>query len=63
MHGQPELLQVVGALRPPRRLARRLDRGEQQSDQHRDDRDDHEQLDEGEPAAMKGGHGVVTHAL
>ena len=39
MDGQAELLEVVDALRPPGRLARRLHGGQQQGDQDRDDRD------------------------
>ena len=46
--GQAELLEVVDALRPPGRLARRLDGGQQQGDQDRDDRDHHQQLDQRE---------------
>jgi hypothetical protein len=39
VEGQSNLLEVVGALHPPRRLARRLHRGQEQRDQDRDDRD------------------------
>jgi hypothetical protein len=48
MVGQSDLLQVVHALRPPRRLARRLDGGQQQRDQDRGDRNHHQQLDQRE---------------
>ncbi len=41
---------LIGALGPPRRLPCRLHGGKQQGDQHRDERDDHEKLDECEPA-------------
>jgi hypothetical protein len=41
-----ELPQVVRAAAPPRRLAGALDGREQETDEHRDDRDDHEQLDQ-----------------
>src|SRR3712207_7936749 len=48
---QPDLLEVVGARDTGRGLARLLDGGQQQSDQHRDDRNDHQQLDEREAEA------------
>jgi Replication initiator protein A len=48
MHRQPDLLQVVQALRPPRRFPGRLDGGQQQGDQHGDDGDHHQQLDQRE---------------
>ncbi len=51
VHGQGDLLEVVHALDPPRRLAGALDGGEQQRDQDRDDRDHHEQFDQREPVA------------
>src|SRR5947208_2359351 len=44
--GQTNLFQVVGALDPIRALAHFLNRGKQQSEQHRDDGDDHEQFDQ-----------------
>ena len=47
---QPDLLQVVGALHPPRGVARRLHRGQEQRDQDPDDRHDRQQLDQGEAA-------------
>ncbi len=47
VQGQAELLEVVRALRPPRGLAGRLDRGQQQRDENGDDCDDDEQLDQG----------------
>ena len=47
---EAELLEVVDALAPPGRLARRLHGGEEQGDQDRDDGDDHEQFDQGESA-------------
>ena len=46
VQGQAELLEVVGALHPAGRLARRLHRGQQQRDQDADDRDHHQQLDQ-----------------
>ncbi len=54
MHGQPDLLEVVAALHPAGPLANALHGGEQNRDQESDDRDHHEQLDEGEAAAMRG---------
>ena len=48
VQGEADLLQVVDALRPAGGLARRLDGGQEQGDQHGDDRDDHQQLDQGE---------------
>ena len=48
VHRQAELLEVVDALRPPRRLAGRLHGGQQQGDQDGDDRDHHQQLDQRE---------------
>ena len=44
--GEADLLEVVGALREPGRLAGRLHRRQQQRDQDADDRDDHQQLDQ-----------------
>ena len=44
--GRRHLLEIVGALRPPRRFARGLNRRQQQRHQHADDRDHHEQFDE-----------------
>jgi len=46
--GQAELLEVVLALRPLGGLADLLDGGQEQADQHRDDRYDHQQLDQRE---------------
>src|SRR5262249_36991484 len=48
---QAVLLQVVGALRPPGRLAALLHGGQEQADQDRDDRDHDQQLDQGETAS------------
>ena len=45
---QADLLQVVGALGPPRRFACGLHRRQEQGDQDCDDRDHHQQLDERE---------------
>ena len=50
--GQPELLEVVGALGPAGRLARGLHGGQEQGDQHRDDRDDDQELDQRETASV-----------
>ena len=46
--GQPDLLEVVLAGGPPRLLAGGLDRRQEQGDQRPDDRDDHQELDQGE---------------
>ena len=46
--GQPDLLEVVGALDTAGGLARRLHRGQEQRNQHGDDGDDYEQLDQRE---------------
>jgi hypothetical protein len=40
MDGQADLLQVIDALNPPRRLTCRLDGREEKADQDGDDRDD-----------------------
>ena len=53
MHGQADLLQVVGALHATRGLACRLDRRQQQGDQQSDDGDHHQQLDEREAATFR----------
>ena len=47
MHRQCRLFQIGGAFRPPPRLPRRLDRGNQKAEQNRDDRNHHEKLNEG----------------
>ena len=44
VQGEAHLLQVVDALAPPGRLAGRLDGGQQQGDQDRDDRDHDQQV-------------------
>ena len=51
---KPDLLHVVLALQPARRLAHLLHRRQEQPDQDRDDRDDHQQLDESEGRAFHG---------
>jgi hypothetical protein len=51
VHRQPDLLQVVDALSPPGRFAGRLDGGQEQGNQKRYDRDDDQQLDQGESTA------------
>src|SRR5262249_14812974 len=55
--GQAELLQVVDALRPARRLAGRLHGRQQQGNQDGDDGDDDQKLDQREssPTATHGG--------
>jgi hypothetical protein len=51
LHRDPLLLEVAGALRPACRLAGALHRGKQETDEHRDDRDDDEQLHERKAAS------------
>ena len=48
VQGQADLLEVVAALAAPRRLAGGLHGRQQQGDQHRDDRDDHQKFDQSE---------------
>jgi hypothetical protein len=48
-----KLLQIVLALRSPRRLTGHLHGGEQQRHQHADDRNHHQQFNQGEAAAVK----------
>src|SRR6516165_6193137 len=50
IQGQADLLQIVGALDAPRRLAGRLYRGQQERDQDGDDGDHHQKFDERESA-------------
>jgi hypothetical protein len=60
VEGEADLLQVVDAPGPPRRLARRLDGGQQQGDQDGDDRDDHQQLDQREaPVVASRSHRLI----
>ncbi len=51
MQPEPDLLEVVHALRPPRGLAGGLHGGQQKRDQDRDDRDHDQELDQGEGPA------------
>jgi hypothetical protein len=51
--GQADLPQVVGALHSPGSFAGRLHRGEQQGDQHADDRNDHQQFHERKAAPKR----------
>jgi hypothetical protein len=44
--GDADLVQVIGALSPPRRFTRRLHGRQQKGDQHPDDGDDDQELDE-----------------
>ena len=50
VHPQPQLLELVLAAAPAGRLAGRLNRGQEQRDEHADDRDHDEQFDQREPA-------------
>jgi hypothetical protein len=45
VQGESDLLQVVDALRPPRRLTRGLDSREQEGDQDGNNGDDDQELD------------------
>jgi hypothetical protein len=51
MGGDRDLMQVVVALRPSRRLSGVLHRRQQQGDQHANNGDDHEQFHERKAAA------------
>jgi hypothetical protein len=53
VHRQADLLQVVGALGAPGGLAGTLHGRQEQGDEHADDRDDHQQLDQGETASPR----------
>ena len=48
VHGQPDLLQVVGALNAAGGFASRLNGGQQQSDQDRNNRDNNQKFDQSE---------------
>ncbi len=48
VHRQGDLLEVARALRPPRRLAGRLHRRQEQGQEHADHRDDDQELEQGE---------------
>ena len=70
VQGEPDLFEIVGALNPPRRLARSLDGRQEQRDQDRDDRDHDQQLDECKPQPFSknwleigGGPGAAATAL
>src|SRR5262249_50550197 len=52
LQGQPHLLEVVQALGAVGRLAHLLDGGEEQPDEHRDDANDHQQLDQRKSHSM-----------
>ena len=60
---QADLLEVVDALGAAGGLAGRLHRRQQQADQHGDDRDHHQQLDQGEARTTMPGPGVKTHGM
>jgi hypothetical protein len=49
---QRKLLEVVPALRHPRRFSRRLDGWEQQGDQDADDRDNHQEFNQRKTATL-----------
>jgi len=54
VESEGDLLEVVGALRPRRRLANPLHRRHEQGDQDGDDRDHHQEFDEGKAPAHRG---------
>jgi hypothetical protein len=58
VHCQAELLEVVDALGAAGRLASRLHCGQKQRDQHRNDGDDHQQLNQRESGASFAGTGA-----
>src|SRR5439155_27385786 len=58
-HGDADLLEVVGALRPAGGLAGRLDRWQQQGNEDRDDGDHHEKLDQRKPETARA-HELMT---
>ncbi len=53
MDRQANLLELIGALGAPRRLAGRLHRRQEQPDQDRDDRDHDQELDQGKGARVE----------
>ena len=55
VHGQPHLLQVIFTLRPAGRLPSLLNSRQQQGNQHRNNRDDNQQFNQGKSSAC--GHG------
>src|SRR5262249_12430944 len=59
VQAQADLLHVVRALGSAGRLPRRLHGGEQQGDEYGDDRDDNEQLDQGEATSTGAEHWVL----
>ena len=60
MKRNADLLEIIRALHTPRRFPRRLNCGEQQPDQNTDDRDNHQQLDEGKAPKRRNS---FTHLL
>jgi hypothetical protein len=61
MNRQADLLEVVLALRSPRRLARGLDRRQQERDQYPDNRDHNQQLDERKTTLADGSARLALH--
>ncbi len=57
LHGQDQLRQIIDARDPPRRLAGRLDRRQQQGHQDADDCNDHQQLDQRKRRVLSVSHG------
>ena len=53
VHPQANLLEIVGALAPSGRFACRLHRRQQQRDQDPNDRNDHQELDQGKTSSLR----------
>jgi hypothetical protein len=62
VHRHAELLEVVAALTAAGGLAGRLDRRQQQGDQHPDDGDHHQQLDQREAGPLFVLHGMMPRS-
>nr|WP_246106169.1 hypothetical protein [Rosistilla ulvae] len=54
VHGQSELLQLIAALKPPRRFTRLLHRWQQQPNQYSNNGNDHQQFYESKTSAGLG---------
>jgi hypothetical protein len=61
VHRQADLLQIVFALGPTRRLARLLNGRKEQCDQNRNDGDDDEQFDQRKTDAPSAGGALERH--
>jgi hypothetical protein len=58
---QPDLLEVVAAAHPPRGFASSLDGGQQQPDQHTDDRNHDQQFDQRKTGSAR--RRIMTHGI